>query len=286
MTTPISNLATLIRSMEPELHAGTYAYCVVPHGSDTAGLQPVATIAEREGITLVLPEERASAAGLSILFRAAWISLTVHSDLHAVGLTAAFADALGQADISCNVIAGAFHDHIFVPVERGAQALAALEMLQQGIAIRPAGIPADLGAVTAIFREYVASPTVSLAYQDYETEFADLPGKYAEPDGRILLAWLDGAVVGCAALRRVDGERCELKRVYVRPAARGRRIGRLLVERMIREARKAAYATMCLDVLPEFAAARQLYARLGFVPAPPVSHNPVPGTAFLALDLS
>lgn len=286
MTTPISNLATLIRSMEPVLHAGTYAYCVVPHGSDTAGLQPVATIAEREGITLVLPEEQAIAAGLAVVFRAAWITLSVHSDLEAVGLTAAFAGALAQADIGCNVIAGAFHDHLFVPVERGAQALAALNMLQQGISIRQAGWPADLEAVIAIFREYVASPTVSLAYQDYAAEFADLPGKYAEPDGCVLLARLDGAVVGCAALRRVDGQRCELKRVYVRPSARGRCIGRMLVERMIREARKAAYSTMCLDVLPEFAAARRLYATLGFMPAPPVSYNPVPGTAFLALDLS
>lgn len=286
MTTPISNLATLIHSMEPVLHAGTYAYCVVQPGSDTTGLKPVATIAESEGITLVLPEDQAIAAGLAVLFRAAWITLRVHSDLHAVGLTAAFAGALGQADISCNVIAGAFHDHLFVPVERGAQALAALNLLQQGFSIRPAGIPADLEAVIAIFREYVASPTVSLAYQNYEAEFADLPGKYAEPDGRILLAWLDGAVVGCAALRRVDGQRCELKRVYVRPSARGRHIGRMLVERMIREARQAAYSTMCLDVLPEFAAARQLYETLGFVPAPPVSDNPIPGTAFLALELS
>lgn len=286
MTTAISNLATLIRSMEPVRHAGTYAYCVVPQGSDMAGLKPVATIVESEGITVILPEEQAVEAGLAIVFRAAWITLTVHSDLQAVGLTAAFAGALGQADISCNVVAGTFHDHLFVPVERGEQALATLIMLQQGIAIRPAAIPADLEAVTAIFREYVASPTVSLAYQDYAAEFADLPGKYAEPDGRILLAWHDGAVVGCAALRRVDGRRCELKRVYVRPAARGRHIGRMLVERMIDEAKKAAYATMCLDVLPEFAAARQLYETLGFAPAPPVSYNPVPGTAFLALDLS
>lgn len=92
-------------------------------------------------------------------------------------------------------------------------------------------------------------------------------------------------MVGCAALRRVDAHRCELKRVYVRPAARGHQAGRQLVERMLQEARDAGYRRMCLDVLPEFVAARQLYASLGFVDAEPVSHNPVPGTKYLALEL-
>ncbi len=158
--------------------------------------------------------------------------------------------------------------------------------LPPSFAIRHAAFPADLGDVVAIFREYVASPAADLGFQDYETEFAALPGKYAEPDGRILLAWQGGALVGCAALRRVDGSSCELKRVYVRPAARGHGVGRGLVESMIREARQAGYATMYLDVLPEFGAARQLYRSLGFVPARAVSYNPVEGTAFLALALA
>ena len=153
-------------------------------------------------------------------------------------------------------------------------------------AIRRAAFPDDLAAVTAIFREYVASPTANLDFQDYEREFAQLPGKYAEPDGCILLAVIDGGVVGCAALRRVDdGGTCELKRVYVRPAARGLDLGRQLVEKMLQLARAAGYTRMCLDVLPEFVAAQKLYASLGFVPAAPVSFNPVPGTKFLALDL-
>lgn len=139
--------------------------------------------------------------------------------------------------------------------------------------------------MVTIFREYVLSPSVNLDFQDYENEFKGLPGKYAEPDGRILLAWDHDAVVGCAALRRVNSTTCELKRVYVRPGARGHHLGRLLVERMISEARAENYATMCLDVLPEFVAAQQLYASLGFHPAPAVSYNPVPGTKFLALDL-
>lgn len=130
MSTPISSLALLLSSMEPVLHDGTWAYCVVPLGIDLASLSPVAMVTEAEGLTLVLPEEQALAAGLAVHFRAAWITLTVHSDLQAVGLTAAFATALGQAGISCNVVAGTFHDHLFVPVERAQDALAALRRLQ------------------------------------------------------------------------------------------------------------------------------------------------------------
>lgn len=151
--------------------------------------------------------------------------------------------------------------------------------------IRHAVFPTDLQDVISIFREYVSSPTVSLDFQQYEAEFADLPGKYAAPEGRLLLAHEAGAVLGCAALRRVDESTCEMKRVYVRPSARGRNLGRLLVEAILREAKLAGYARICLDVLPEFTAAQQIYETMGFVPAEPVSFNPVPGTKFLALSL-
>ena len=153
------------------------------------------------------------------------------------------------------------------------------------ILLRPALFPDDLAAVLEIFREYVASPTVSLDYQGFEAEFASLPGKYAMPAGIILLAWRGQALVGCAALRPVDTARGEMKRVYVRPTARGLGLGRQLVEAVLTHARSAGYRQVCLDVLPEFTTARALYHQLGFLPAPPVTHNPVPGTAFLALDL-
>ncbi|WP_439894179.1 GNAT family N-acetyltransferase (plasmid) [Ralstonia sp. 25C] len=153
------------------------------------------------------------------------------------------------------------------------------------IDIRPARFPDDMAAVQAIFREYVASPSVSLDFQDYEAEFATLPGKYAPPRGCLLLAWKAGAVVGCAAFREVDAATCEMKRVYVRPTARGEQLGRRLVERLLQDAKAAGYARMCLDVLPEFKAAQALYASLGFTPAPPVTFNPVPGTLFLGRTL-
>jgi putative acetyltransferase len=151
--------------------------------------------------------------------------------------------------------------------------------------IRPAECPRDLDAVVGIFREYIASPTVDLGFQDYERELARLPGAYAPPGGCLLLAWQGAAVVGCAALRRVDTVTAEMKRVYLRPVARGTGLGRRLVLAVLTEARRLGFRRVCLDVLPEFTAAQRLYRSLGFVPAAPVSFNPVPGTLFLALAL-
>ena len=153
------------------------------------------------------------------------------------------------------------------------------------VEIRAARFPADRAAVLAIFTEYVHSPSVSLDFQGYEEEFADLPGKYAPPEGRLLLAAEGERVIGCVALRKVEDGICEMKRLYVRPEARGMALGRRLAEAIVEEARSAGYAEMRLDVLPEFEAARRVYRSMGFVSADAVSHNPVPGTAFLGLDL-
>ena len=152
--------------------------------------------------------------------------------------------------------------------------------------IRHARFPADHAAVLAIFTEFVNSPTVNLEHQGYAEEFAKFPGKYAPPHGRLLLG-IDGErVLGCVALRRVDERICEMKRLYVRPAARGMALGRRLAEAIVSEARSAGYAEIRLDVLTEFEAARGIYRAMGFTEAEPVSHNPLPGTAFLGLDLT
>lgn len=153
------------------------------------------------------------------------------------------------------------------------------------IEIKPAHFPEDLESVVNIFREYVSSPSVSLDFQDYELEFASLPGKYSAPEGRLLLAWKEGAVVGCAALRKVDLNVCEMKRVYLRPVARGEGLGRRLIVGILAQARIAGYSRICLDVLPEFVAAQAIYESLGFLPSAPITFNPVPGTKFLGLDL-
>jgi putative acetyltransferase len=153
------------------------------------------------------------------------------------------------------------------------------------ITIRPAQFPEDRAVLIDIWREYVSVPKVDLAYQGYETEFADLPGKYAAPGGNVLLAIQQDMVVGCIAMRKIDDTICEMKRLYVRPKALGVGLGRKLIARLIAQARDVGYAEMRLDVLPEFAAARHLYESFGFKPAAPVSFNPVPGTAFLGLVL-
>ncbi|NIF78104.1 ACT domain-containing protein [Paraburkholderia sp. Cy-641] len=130
MSQPISNLEQLLASMQPELNDGAYVFSSVQAGTDVSRFMPVATFREREGMTVIVDEVTALREGLPVLFRAAWITLTVHSDLQAVGLTAAVAQALTKASISCNVVAAAFHDHIFVPFERAADALAQLAGLQ------------------------------------------------------------------------------------------------------------------------------------------------------------
>lgn len=116
--------------MEPQLHPGVYVFVSLPPGEPMPAVEPLATFREKEGLSLILPEQTAIAEGLPVLFRAAWIHLEVHSDLEAVGLTAAVAVALSDRGISCNVVAGAFHDHLFVPVERADDALECLQRLQ------------------------------------------------------------------------------------------------------------------------------------------------------------
>ena len=151
--------------------------------------------------------------------------------------------------------------------------------------IRPAELPRDLEVVRALFGEYANSLGIDLAFQGFESELAELPGKYLPPAGRLLLAWQGARAVGAIALRPLDANTCEMKRLYVRPEARGEQLGRRLVERICREARDAGYARICLDTLPMMVSAQSLYESLGFVPTEPYAFNPIPGTKFLALDL-
>lgn len=130
--TGISDLETLLASLSPVLNAGEFAFISVPDGRMPDAQDIVAAVREPEGLSLVVPVEVAERLGAAILFRAAWITLTVHSDLQAVGLTAAFSRALADVGIGCNVVAGAYHDHIFVPCDRAAAAMAALLGLRSG----------------------------------------------------------------------------------------------------------------------------------------------------------
>jgi hypothetical protein len=131
MTAALKALEQLLSTMQPELEPEIYVYCIWPLDKSWHGPLPLATFKEKEGLTLILTEQQAQDYQLDILFRARWISLTVHSDLEAVGLTAAFATALADAGLSCNVFAGAYHDHLLVPVHQAEAAMQALQQLQQ-----------------------------------------------------------------------------------------------------------------------------------------------------------
>lgn len=124
-----TDLSRLLQSMTPRLNPGQYVFCCVAADHDCSGLQPIASLREAEGLSLVLQRDVADAHGLGYDYIAAWITLQVHSSLAAVGLTAAFSAALAQAGISCNVVAGFHHDHLFVPIERAERALSTLRAL-------------------------------------------------------------------------------------------------------------------------------------------------------------
>jgi putative acetyltransferase len=158
-----------------------------------------------------------------------------------------------------------------------------------GIDLRRPATDAELASAAGIFREYAASLDVDLCFQGFEAELASLPGEYAPPRGDLLLAYVRGELAGCGALRPFadaeDGNACEMKRLYVRPAFRGIGLGRILAKALFDEARRVGYSTMLLDTLDDMEAARELYASLGFVEIPPYYYNPVPGAHYLKAEL-
>ena len=144
----------------------------------------------------------------------------------------------------------------------------------------------DIAHTHELFREYEAWLEVDLCFQSFEKELAELPGKYAPPDGRLLLALDNGQVAGCAALRKIGDGICEIKRLFLRPAFRGQGLGRKLAEAVISEAKQIGYERMRLDTLPpKMNDAIALYRSLGFTEIEPYYDNPVPGAKFMELDL-
>ena len=139
----------------------------------------------------------------------------------------------------------------------------------------------DVEEVRVLFREYAASLPFALDFQDFDDELAGLPGAYAPPRGALLLA----RGTGCVGLRPIAETTCEMKRLYVRPSARGTGLGRLLVEAIVTEARGLGYGHVRLDTVPGMGSARALYERLGFREIPPYRPNPIPGALFLELEL-
>ena len=152
-------------------------------------------------------------------------------------------------------------------------------------AIDAAAIPAEIEAVRVPFLDYARSLGFSLCFQGFDAELAGLPGAYTPPAGALLVARDGGEIVGCVGLRPQMGDRCEMKRLYVRPAFRGTGLGRRLAEAAVAAARAAGYARICLDTLESMPEARSLYAGLGFREIPAYYHNPLPGVIYCELDL-
>jgi ribosomal protein S18 acetylase RimI-like enzyme len=151
-------------------------------------------------------------------------------------------------------------------------------------------MPERIEAARAIFREYASSLAVDLCFQGFDAELASLPGEYAEPQGLLLLALVDGEVAACGAFRPLAdadyANACEMKRLYVRRAYRRLGLGSLLARALMDRAAEAGYSSMLLDTLDEMEAARELYAGLGFEEIPPYYYNPIPGAHYLKAELS
>lgn len=157
------------------------------------------------------------------------------------------------------------------------------------IDLTPADSPELLALAREIFREYAEQLGVDLGFQSFDDELARLPGDYAPPQGALLLAFVDGELAGCGAVRPlvdVDyANACEMKRLYVRRPFRRFGIGRLLAQALMDHATGAGYSVMLLDTLDDMEAARGLYASLGFEEVPPYYYNPLPGAHYLKADL-
>lgn len=142
-------------------------------------------------------------------------------------------------------------------------------------------------AARCLIEEYAASLDLDLSFQNIDHELAHLPTEYGPPHGAFLLAKSrEGAYTGCVGVRRFSEGAGEIKRFYTRPEVRGRGVGRQLAQHAVLTARALGYQRLLLDTLPTMTAAHALYTALGFIPTAPYRFNPVPGTAYLVLELT
>lgn len=143
----------------------------------------------------------------------------------------------------------------------------------------------QINEVRNLFKEYTDWLGFDLSFQNFDKEFAELPGKYAAPDGCLLLAYEDAIVIGCVGLRKFEPDICEMKRLYVRKEFRGKGYGRSLAQQVIDEAKLIGYKHMRLDTVPWMTEAISLYRALGFYEIPPYRFNPIAGALYFELKL-
>jgi putative acetyltransferase len=153
------------------------------------------------------------------------------------------------------------------------------------LSLTEAGEPADFAAGRELFQEYAAQLPIDLRFQGFAAELDRLTTMYAPPSGCLILARSGDRPIGCGALRRLSGDACEMKRLYLRPQARGTGLGRALAERLVARAKALGYARMYLDTLVDMLPARGLYRSLGFRETAPYYDNPLPDVVYMELDL-
>jgi len=164
--------------------------------------------------------------------------------------------------------------------------ISSVSSVVNALAFAQAESQTQLAQARELFLEYAQSLGFSLCFQNFDQELASLPGGYAPPDGRLLLAECDGNVVGCVALHKLEPGICEMKRLYLRPIVRGKGFGRVLADRIIAEARQIGYGRMRLDTVePVMKDAVAMYRRLGFKEIAPYCPNPMSGVIYMELLL-
>ncbi len=153
------------------------------------------------------------------------------------------------------------------------------------LVVREADPKSEMHSVRALFEEYIKELDEDLSFQGFDEELQNLPGEYRQPEGSLYLAFLDNMPVGCIAMRRIDAEACEMKRLFVEPQYRHRKIGEMLVRCIIISARAHGYTTMKLDSLRRLKAAAHLYEKFGFHKTTPYVYNPLPEAVYMELEL-
>ena len=274
------DLGALLRTLEPVLNDGLYAFVCVSEMPSGVTDDVIAMMYEPEGLTLVLRSEVARSAGLKPLFEGCWITLQVHSSLVAVGLTATFSAALTRAGISCNVIAGAYHDHLFVLSADAERAMACLHGLHRGaldggwtvaapdLDVRSGYRAGLIGRVAELHARYYAEHWGFGA--TFEAQVArgmsDFIDRYdADADG-IWVVMDSGEVAASVTLdaMHVETEGAHLRWFITSDAVRGRGAGGVLLERAVEHCRERGYGRMYLWTFAGLHAARHLYERAGF----------------------